>query len=197
MASGPDSKVRVVKQKSQIVPQAPDPRAERTNAQITQAFVTLLSRRPYDRIRVSDITRKARVGRATFYAHFASKDALLASELARVVLPMLAELPGEPCLIDCTGFFAHIQHARSIYLSLTSGPARFVTERIIQDAFEARIDEILVERGASGAAAPAFAARFVASTLLALIAWALQQQTAPPPAALQQTFRSLVGRALA
>ena len=37
----------------------------------------------------------------------------------------------------------------------------------------------------------------VASTLLALSAWSLQQQPAPPPAALQQTFRSLVGRALA
>jgi len=197
MASGSDPKRRVVKHKSQSVSRAPDPRAEKTRAQIAGAFVALMHRRPYDRIRVSDITRKARVGRATFYAHFVSKDALLHSELSRVVLPMLKELPGEACLVDCTPLFAHLQHAREIYRSLTGGPTRFVTERIVQEVFEARIEVLLAQRGATSAGVPAFTARFVASTLLALIAWSLQQTTAPPPAALQETFRSLVGRALA
>jgi AcrR family transcriptional regulator len=165
--------------------------------EITQAFFVLLGRRSYDRIRVSDITRKARVGRATFYAHFASKDALLQAELERVVMPMLTELAGEPCLVDCTRLFAHLQHARAVYRSLTSGPTRVVTEGIIQEVIELRIAAILAGRGTSATQAPEFAARFVASTLLALIAWSLQQPVAPAPASLQDTFRSLVGRALA
>lgn len=197
MASGSDPGRRVVKHKSQSVSRASDPRSEKTRAQIAGAFLALMHRRAYDRIRVSDITRKARVGRATFYAHFASKDALLQAELSRVVLPMLKELPGQPCLVDCTALFAHLQSAREIYRSLTGGATRFVVERIIQEVFEARIDALLAARGGTAPEVPAFTARFVASTLLALIAWSLQQTTAPSPAALQDTFRSLVGRALA
>src|SRR5450755_3726324 len=106
MASKLDAKPRVAKQKSESVSQSADPRAEKTRALITSSFVALLSRRSYERIRVSDITRKARIGRATFYAHFASKHALLEAEVARVVLPMLA--PDDRCLVDCTMLFAHV-----------------------------------------------------------------------------------------
>jgi len=197
MASKLDAKPRVAKQKSESVSQSADPRAEKTRALITTSFIALLSRRSYDRIRVSDITRKARIGRATFYAHFASKDALLEAELARIVLPMLAELPDDACLVDCTRLFAHVQHARDVYRSLTGGSTRFVTERIVQDALEARINAILAARSDVGPTAPEFAPRFVASTLLTLLAWSLEQLAAPAPAVLQETFRSLVGRALA
>jgi AcrR family transcriptional regulator len=197
MASRLDAKSRVTIQKSQSVAQNVDPRAEKTRVLITTSFVALLSRRSYDRIRVSDITRKARVGRATFYAHFASKDALLEAELSRVVLPMLAELPDDSCLVDCTRLFAHVQHARDVYRSLMGGSTRVVTERLIQDALEARITATLAARKEAGPAAPEFAPRFVASTLLTLLAWSLEQPTAPAPTALQDTFRSLVGRALA
>lgn len=42
---------------------------------------------------------------------------VLRAELARVVLPMFAELPEDCCLVDCTMLFAHVQHARDIYRS--------------------------------------------------------------------------------
>jgi len=192
VASRVDTKRRVAEQKSRCVPQNSDPRAEKTRALITASFVALLSRRSYDRIRVSDITRKARVGRVTFYAHFASKDALLEAELARVVAPMLTERPEDSCRIDGTMLFAHVQHARDIYRSLTSGTTRMVTERFIQDALEARINRILAERSKPEPLIPAFAPRFVASTLLTLIAWSLEQPIVPSPAALQEMFQSLV-----
>jgi AcrR family transcriptional regulator len=153
-------------------------------------------RRPYDRIRVSAITRKAAVGRATFYAHFATKDALLQAELVRVVSHTLVETPREPCLVECTRLFAHVQHARDIFRSLTAGPAHVITERIIQDALEMRIAEAVTARGNVRATTPTFAPRFVASTLLTLIAWSLEQPSAPSPDELQEIFRSLVGRAL-
>jgi AcrR family transcriptional regulator len=153
-------------------------------------------RRPYDRIRVSAITRKAAVGRATFYAHFATKDALLRAELVRVVSHTLVDTPNEPCLVECTRLFAHVQHARDIFRSLTGGPAHVVTERIIQDALETRIAAAATARGDVPTMTPTFAPRFVASTLLTLIAWSLEQPSVPSPDELQEIFRSLVGRAL-
>jgi AcrR family transcriptional regulator len=198
MTSRHAAKSPVPRQKSHNVAQATDPRTEKTRTLISGAFVALLRRRPYARIRVSDITRKAGVGRATFYAHFESKDALLRAELVRVVDPMLNEAPGDPCLIDCTKLFAHLQQEREIYRSLMGG-TRVVTERIIQDALEARIASLVALSSAHlDAAVPTrtFVPRFVASTILALIAWSLEQADAPAPVELQGTYRALVGRAL-
>jgi len=189
----------VPEQKSKSVPELVDPRVEKTRVALTAAFIGLMSRRTYDRIRVSDITRKAGVGRGTFYAHFSSKDDLLRSELDRVVLPMVVELREAPFLVDCTMLFAHIQHGRAIYRSLTAGASRSLTERIVQDALEHRLAAIVAQRrtcGADEAATPAFAARFVASTLLTLIAWSLEQAVSPAPVELQHTFQALVGGAL-
>ena len=199
MTSRHDAKSPVPRQKSHNVAEATDPRTEKTRALIAGAFVALLRRRPYARIRVSDITRKAGVGRATFYAHFESKDALLSAELVRVVSPMLGELPGDSCLVDCTKLFAHLQQEREIYRSLMTGTTRVVTEGIIQDALEARIVSLVALSSAqTDAAVPTrtFVPRFVAGTILALIAWSLEQAVAPAPAELQGTYRALVGRAL-
>ena len=199
MASRRGAKSPGPRQKSYSVAEATDPRAEKTRALIAGAFLALVSRRPYARIRVSDITRKAGVGRATFYAHFGSKDALLRAELARVVLPMLDEVPGDPCLVDCTKLFAHVLQAREIYCSLMAGTARAGNERMLQDAIAARIASAMVapvvQTNAIGRT-PSFVPRFVAGTILTLIAWSLEQAVAPPPADLQQAYRALVGHAL-
>jgi AcrR family transcriptional regulator len=187
------------KHKSQSVQQAVDPRPERTRALIAQALAALLGRRPYAQIRVSDITRKAGVGRVTFYAHFASKDALLSNELAHVVQTTLLPLPGAACLVDCTGLFAHMHHAPDIYRALMVGASRLTAEHLVQNALEGRVREIVASASAASAhtaVPPALVARFVASTLLSLVAWSLEQTKPPDAAHLQRLFGSLVGRAL-
>jgi AcrR family transcriptional regulator len=185
--------------KSPNVPDVLDPRVEKSRTLISTAFVSLLGRRTYVRIRVSDITKKAGVGRATFYAHFASKDALLRAELVRVIHPMLAPLPEDACIADCTAFFAHLHHARDIYRSLMVGDSRLVTERIVQDAIEARIEQILARsstRRRHTSVPATLVPRFVASTLLGLISWSLERPNALQATQLQALYGSLVGRAL-
>ena len=98
--------------------------------------------------------------------------------------------------MDCTRLFDHTQRARDIFRSLTAGSARAVTERYLQDAIETRIAGALMLRGETPARTRSFVPRFVASTLLTLIAWSIEQTDAPTPEELQSSFRSLVGRAL-
>ena len=54
-----------------------DPRVKRTRNLILQAFGSLLAEKNFENISVQDVTDKAEINRATFYAHFQDKYALL------------------------------------------------------------------------------------------------------------------------
>jgi len=54
-----------------------DPRVKRTRNLILGAFDSLLTEKGFESISVQDITDKAEINRATFYAHFPDKYALL------------------------------------------------------------------------------------------------------------------------
>ncbi len=54
-----------------------DRRQKKTREAIFNAFIELLSKKHYNQITVGEIIERADVGRATFYAHFETKDFLL------------------------------------------------------------------------------------------------------------------------
>ena len=54
-----------------------DPRVKRTRGLILRSFEGLLAEKGFESISVQDVTDKAQINRATFYAHFPDKYALL------------------------------------------------------------------------------------------------------------------------
>ncbi len=54
-----------------------NPRVKRTRDLIINAFISLVTKKGFDSITVKDITTAATINRATFYAHFTDKYALL------------------------------------------------------------------------------------------------------------------------
>ena len=58
-----------------------DRRAARTRAMLHEALLSLIAAKHYEPITITDICRRANVGRSTFYAHYASKDDLMRSAL--------------------------------------------------------------------------------------------------------------------
>src|SRR5688572_10416790 len=54
-----------------------DPRVKRTRKLILGAFEQLLTEEGFESISVQDVTARAEINRATFYAHFPDKYALL------------------------------------------------------------------------------------------------------------------------
>jgi AcrR family transcriptional regulator len=191
--------VTAAKHKSRTVSKPQDPRARASRDKIRAAFAELLHRRQYANLRVSDICRKARVGRATFYAQFESKHELLRHEMRHVVVPMLKSSPRSACLFDGIALFEHIRHASLIYRSLTSGPSRLITEGIVRDCLEERIaaDIRRAQAAAHGAGrgnrvVGEVAVRFVAASLLTLIAWWVENDAAASPQEIQAAFETLV-----
>ncbi len=177
------------KHKSESVPDRADARALRTRARIDAAFIELLHGRSYESIRVSDIAKKARIGRATFYAHHDSKDTLLRSQFIRIVEPMIRLRPADPCPFDCTALFAHILSARRLYRSLAGA-------RAIRECFEIRLRSLL-DQSALRFTMPAPALSFiVASSLTSFLDWTLAHEADDSAAHIQSTWSAVVGGGL-
>lgn len=58
-----------------------DPRVARTRKLIIDAFLALLVERSFEEITIQDVAKRATVNRATFYAHFQDKYALVDSTI--------------------------------------------------------------------------------------------------------------------
>ena len=67
-------------------------RVARTTAAIEDAFVQLVLERGYDRVAVDDITDRADLARATFYAHYPNKEAVLLSVSSRLTEDLMARI---------------------------------------------------------------------------------------------------------
>jgi AcrR family transcriptional regulator len=61
----------------QLSPEKLDPRVRRTRSLLEQAFMELILQKGFQAVTVQDIAERAGVNRATFYAHFGDKYALL------------------------------------------------------------------------------------------------------------------------
>ena len=173
-----------------------DARTLRTRARINAAFAQLLHRRPYGDIRVSDITRKAGVGRATFYAHYSEKDDLLRSQFERGVAPMLVASPDDPSLLDATRLFAHIGSGRHFYKALM-GPSGGTAPRVLRDCFETHVRNVLsLDPVLKPGLKQATIARFVASSLLTITECWLEHGGRETPQQVQALFANLVSPGL-
>lgn len=80
-----------------LAQQSEDPRARRTRKLLQQAFMELMAEKDMASISIGEITDRATVNRATFYAHFPDKYALLDSIVRELFEQRLAQhLPPAP-----------------------------------------------------------------------------------------------------
>lgn len=153
--------------------------------------MALLRERPYDRITVRDIARRADVGRATFYAHFRGKEELLLSCHQRIleqlpVFPASREelLAAEPPP-GMKQAFRHLLEARPVLAPLFQGFSRdsaFLLRRMRDAA--ARIVEARLRAafpGADGHVPVELLAHVLAGAQLALVQWWLEERRPHDP----------------
>jgi len=104
-----------------------DLRVIRTRELLRNALLTLLEKQPLDQILVRDITTTARIGYATFYRHYPTKEALLdelaRDQVVRLVDMALPVMDSTNTLTAYTTLFGYVNEHRLLWTTLLTGGA--------------------------------------------------------------------------
>lgn len=154
-----------------------DPRVKRTRKLLQQAFMELFREKGFASISIQDITERATVNRATFYAHFTDKydlmDSLIREEFQRTVA---SQLPSNPrwsaaslrTLIRATfDFFGQFHHGCK--------PSDRQFDPLMERAIQQELADILLGwiKQASPTGAASATRRVPAKTLASVMSWAI------------------------
>ncbi|HFI0564305.1 TPA: TetR/AcrR family transcriptional regulator [Streptococcus suis] len=170
-----------------------DRRIAKTKRAIFQAFLTLLNDKGYDEMRVQDVIDLADVGRSTFYAHYASKEALL-EELCHDLFHHLFTGREDA---DVKTLLAHIfKHFRtnqdrvaSLLLSRNAYFLRELEAELKHDIFPKVVEDYMQGKGNLP---EDLLVHFVVTTFVETVSWWLQQRKKVDEATLTDYFIRLL-----
>ncbi|WP_441247132.1 TetR/AcrR family transcriptional regulator [Kitasatospora sp. McL0602] len=152
----------------------PDPRAARTRERLRQALLAECAERPLAEVGVAALVRRAGVGRATFYVHYADLEALAVDACAGVVRDAVDALHAwrgvpdpeqpPPALVDFfTGLTPHATLYRALLRPGGGGPLGLVLHTDLRERSR-------TERALAGAAEPDVVASAVAAAFAGVLA---------------------------
>ncbi|KKZ73178.1 TetR/AcrR family transcriptional regulator [Streptomyces showdoensis] len=174
----------------------PDPRAERTRAKLRRALLEECADSPLAQVSVAALVRRAGVGRATFYLHYADLEALATDACADIVRDAVDALHAwrgtpdpaspPPALRE---FFDRITAHAGLYRELLrpggSGPLGLVLHQELRARSRA-------ERALAGAPEPDLIASAVAATFAGVLADWLHGLIGAAPAEIAQRVWGLL-----
>jgi AcrR family transcriptional regulator len=114
-------------------------RTERTRRELRSAFASLVHVNRYEDLEIAAIAARAGVSRSTFYAHYASKDALLADSI-RFPFSLLADtIQSEFSEARLVAVLEHVWENRTLARSIFGGTARRKATGVLIDLVQIRL----------------------------------------------------------
>ena len=127
--------------------QKEDPRLKRTRQLLEHAFMDVLREKGFQTLTVQDITERAGVNRATFYAHFADKYALLDHSIRQGFLQEIEKRMLNACHFSMENLrnliIAVCEYSRSINTHCKPPLAQF--ESLVETQVKAVLYELLLK----------------------------------------------------
>jgi AcrR family transcriptional regulator len=160
-----------------------DRRIQRTRQLLHGALMSLIQEKGYEALSVQDIIDRANVGRATFYAHFDSKEDLLASGIEGL-RASLKERQRQALATggrdDATVFafthelFGHANEHRNVFRAMVGKRSGAVVQQLLQKMLVDLVrDEVkrMMPSGDTTAVPVEAMAQFIGSGLFGLLMW--------------------------
>ena len=182
-----------------------DRRQRKTRNAIFDAFINLLSKKSFDKITVGEIIERADIGRATFYAHFETKDFLLKELCTELFCHVFDCMQGEQekhiHIFNCNApesVFLHLlQHLKkndNHILDLLSGS----NNELFLTCFKSGLIEIIKSRKAdfrssfSKELPEDFVINHIASTFVETVRWWINGKMKYSPEEINAYFNLLI-----
>ena len=182
-----------------------DRRQKKTRTAIFEAFISLLSQYHFTQITVGKIIERADIGRATFYAHFETKDFLL-KEFCQELFCHIFDTENDSShthrhIFDCEGadsvflhLFQHLQKNDNNILLLLSSRNNELFLKYFRSELEALIESHLAMFDAQkhGDLPQAFWKDHIISTFISTLKWWIDHGMQEPPEAITGYFFTVV-----
>lgn len=176
----------------------PDRRVQRTRQLLQDALIAMMIEKGYEATTVQDIIDRANVGRATFYAHFADKETLLASRLEDLRAFLTERQRQAPGLGYSLAMLEHARDHLPVYTAIVGrAGGGFVVQRIRTTIADLAALDLRALGFTGGAEQRSLAAQFIAGAFMAVLIWWLDHGASVPPQEVDDIFRRLVLRGLA
>ncbi|MCA9971267.1 MAG: TetR/AcrR family transcriptional regulator [Anaerolineales bacterium] len=120
-----------------------DPRVLRTRQLIEEAFLEILSEKTLHALTVRDVTRRAGINRATFYAHFFDKYALFSHIVRKTFLQTLGEYISADAAFSQENLLALVRAVCHYFVYLNSQCPP--TDRQLRPVAETEVQQVVFE----------------------------------------------------
>lgn len=151
-----------------------------TRSWIVGAFNRLVLGRRYETLSVGEVSRRAGVGRSTFYEHFRDKDEVLRHALGPVLAPLAnaAVGAGDPGRVQSV--LDHVAENAARSMGVLDGPARAQVEQALAELIFTRLAD--ADPGAEAPTRGLESARLAGSHVAVIRAWLRDGRGACPSA---------------
>lgn len=172
---------------------ATDRRVQRSRELLLDALFELMCERGYERLTIQNLLERAGVGRATFYAHFDSKDDLLAVSVQGLRGWLEAARTPERRLGFSLAFFQHLAGHRQLYRMTVARESEVSMERHIRAMLRSLVHAELSRDRPLGPtnAAVDLATEYVVGALWSMLVWWMDEAQDWTPEQINDLFERM------
>jgi AcrR family transcriptional regulator len=183
-----------------ISPLRVDPRVRRTRRLLREALVSLILDKDFASISIKEITERADVAYITFFRHFESLDQLLMEVLDEGLAELMGHIEtlakqSETSNLETEGrlIFEYIVEKSDLFrILLKSQSVSRVRKRVVRNIAAIFQRSCLPLARSGNPMATAMLSNHVATSLLSLIEWWLENNMKPAPVQMGKVYKSLI-----
>ena len=189
-----------------VKPSGMDKRILRTRQALKNALLELMVEIGYEKTTVQRILERAGVGRATFYAHYRSKEDLLRRSLDGLGKDLTEECkPARigkvqegnrgPVLLGFTlAFFRHVDRHRRLYRAIVGHESGLIVERQMRRLLAGLVkpDVVLKDGRRRNSVKAEMTVQYVVGALMSVAIWWLDRDIKLSPEEMDDAFRNMV-----
>lgn len=177
-----------------------DPRVRRTRRALRDALVSLILKKEYSSISIKEITERAEVAYITFYRHYETLDQLLMEVLDEGLAELLARIEtlakrSDTSDLETEGrlIFEYIgQNADLFRILFKSQSVTRVRKKVVRDVAVIFQRACMPLARLGNSVTINITSNHIATSLLSLIEWWLDNGMNPPPAKMGKIYKSLI-----